>query len=281
MTQASEVLFEDTDVDILQQIRVPDDAAVDDVAVVEDPGGGAPLRFTTKPLSDIAGGPFIPYSEKGAANGVATLGSDGKLPLAQVPLIAINDVFNVASEAAMLALTAQTGDMARRTDLSNKMFVLAGTGDPTVLDNWLEISAGVASTSGTRTVTTLTTAAIAAGGQATGTLTLAKGTVLWGVKETNLHKCRLRVYGESAARDADVVRATDIDAVAGSYPAGTGISVDLLLDANTSYALDCDPKPILGDPDSPSPTTTMYWTVDNLTTDALPISLELHHTPFE
>lgn len=79
----------------------------------------------------------IQSSEKGAANGVATLGADSKIPSAQLPAIAITDTSVVASQVAMLALTAQTGDVAVRTDL-NKSFILAGT-DPTVLGDWQEL----------------------------------------------------------------------------------------------------------------------------------------------
>lgn len=79
----------------------------------------------------------IDSTEKGAANGVATLGADGKLTNSQIPAIAITDTFVVASQVAMLALTAQTGDVAVRTDL-NKSFILKGT-DPTLLADWQEL----------------------------------------------------------------------------------------------------------------------------------------------
>lgn len=70
-------------------------------------------------------------------NGIATLGPDGKLSSDQIPPSTITDTFVVASQAAMLALTAQTGDVAVRTDL-NKTFILRGT-DSTVLANWQEL----------------------------------------------------------------------------------------------------------------------------------------------
>lgn len=80
----------------------------------------------------------ISTTEKGAANGVATLGADGKLTNSQVPAIAITDTFVVNSEAAMLALsTAEKGDVAVRTDLQ-KSFILAGT-DYSVLADWQEL----------------------------------------------------------------------------------------------------------------------------------------------
>ncbi|MFG1330216.1 DUF2793 domain-containing protein [Xanthobacter autotrophicus] len=81
----------------------------------------------------------------GMANGVATLDSGGKIPTAQLPALAITDVFTVATQAAMLALTAQIGDLAIRTDL-NKTFVLAAS-PATTLANWAEVLAPTAAVS--------------------------------------------------------------------------------------------------------------------------------------
>lgn len=80
----------------------------------------------------------INVSQKAAANGVATLGADSKIPNNQLPALAITDTFVVASQAAMLALsTAEKGDVAVRTDL-NKSFIL--TADPySTLGNWQEL----------------------------------------------------------------------------------------------------------------------------------------------
>lgn len=58
----------------------------------------------------------IETSEKGAANGVAELDAGGKIPQSQVPAIAITEVSVVGSEAAMIALVAEEGDFAKRTD---------------------------------------------------------------------------------------------------------------------------------------------------------------------
>jgi hypothetical protein len=77
----------------------------------------------------------------------------GFVPQSQIPAVAITDTFVVASQAAMLALTAQTGDVAVRTDLS-KSFILKGS-DPTVLANWQELlspSGYVTAVSGTAPV---------------------------------------------------------------------------------------------------------------------------------
>jgi hypothetical protein len=80
----------------------------------------------------------IPATQKGAANGVATLNSDGKLTASQIPSIAITSTFVVANEAAMLALTtAEEGDVAVRQDLS-KSFILTA-GDRTVAASWQEL----------------------------------------------------------------------------------------------------------------------------------------------
>ena len=79
----------------------------------------------------------IASTEKGAVNGVATLGSDGKLTTAQIPDVTITDTFVVATQAAMLALSAQTGDVAVRTDV-NKTFILTATPAST-LGNWQEL----------------------------------------------------------------------------------------------------------------------------------------------
>jgi hypothetical protein len=75
--------------------------------------------------------------QKGVANGLATLGSDNKIPTAQLPALAITDTFVVASQAAMLALTAEVGDVAVRTDLG-KSFILKTAGAST-LANWQEL----------------------------------------------------------------------------------------------------------------------------------------------
>ena len=80
---------------------------------------------------------FIPLSQRGAANGVATLGSDGKIPTSELPATAIAETFVVSSQSAMLGLTAQVGDIAVRTDV-NKSFILQ-TSPATTLGNWVEL----------------------------------------------------------------------------------------------------------------------------------------------
>lgn len=78
-------------------------------------------------------------SEVGAASGVAALDGSGKVPLSQLPAFSLVDVFTVASQAAMLALSgAGIGDLAVRTDLS-ETFILSALPAST-LGNWVLIT---------------------------------------------------------------------------------------------------------------------------------------------
>lgn len=98
---------------------------------------------------------------RGAASGIATLDGSGKLSSGQIPAIAITDTFVVASQVAMLALSAETGDVAVRSDL-NKSFILKGS-DPTVLANWQELltpTDAVQSVNGMTGTVVLTTGAV-------------------------------------------------------------------------------------------------------------------------
>lgn len=88
------------------------------------------------------------------AGGVAAIGVDGKINNAVLPAIAITDTYVVATQSAMLALDAQTGDVAVRTDLS-KSFILQGA-DPTQLAGWVELQAPAAAITSTATVTSWT-----------------------------------------------------------------------------------------------------------------------------
>lgn len=65
----------------------------------------------------------------------------GLIPSSQIPALSFNETHPVASQAAMLALSALTGDLAVRTDLTpNKVFILTAS-DPSVLANWTEVTA--------------------------------------------------------------------------------------------------------------------------------------------
>lgn len=88
-------------------------------------------------------------ANKGAVNGYASLDAGGKVPTSQLPAIAITDTFVVGSQAAMLALSAETGDLAIRTDLG-ATYILKGS-NPALLADWenlLNPAAPVASVNG-------------------------------------------------------------------------------------------------------------------------------------
>jgi hypothetical protein len=98
----------------------------------------------------------------GLAN-IATSGSasdltTGTLPVSVLPPLAINDVFEAGTQAAMLALVAERGDIAIRTDI-NRSFILAAEPAST-LANWKQLTAGgdVTSVSGRTGAVTLTKA---------------------------------------------------------------------------------------------------------------------------
>jgi trimeric autotransporter adhesin len=84
-------------------------------------------------------------SKIGAVSGIAGLDSTGKVPSSQLPSIALHQTSVVNSQAAMLALTADTGDIAVRTDVS-KTFVLTASPAST-LGNWQELLTSDAVTS--------------------------------------------------------------------------------------------------------------------------------------
>lgn len=81
--------------------------------------------------------------QPGDLSAVATSGSaadlTGTLPTSVLPPLAINETFVVANQTAMLALTAQRGDMAIRSD-NGRTYVLA-TDSPSTLADWKEVQA--------------------------------------------------------------------------------------------------------------------------------------------
>ena len=97
------------------------------------------------------------------AGTVPILGIDGKLDTSVLPAIAITDTFVVSSQSAMLALDAQVGDVAVRTDI-NKSFILKEDGAST-LSHWQELltpTDAVTSVNGKTGAVTLTAADVSA-----------------------------------------------------------------------------------------------------------------------
>ena len=116
-------------------------------------------------LSKISDAGTAAAKDFGTAEGnVPVLGAGGKLSEAVIPAIAITDTFVVNSQSAMLALGAQQGDVAVRTDV-NKTFILK-VAPATTLANWVELETptdAVTSVNGLTGAVTLTTSEVAEG----------------------------------------------------------------------------------------------------------------------
>lgn len=82
-------------------------------------------------------------SEKGEANGYASLGADGKVPTSELNQLAITSTYVVATEAAQLALDVQEGDVAVRSDLNTSFIQNGGTAG--TMDDWTELLSPTAS----------------------------------------------------------------------------------------------------------------------------------------
>ena len=117
-------------------------AAAADLATLETEVDGKAAAVHTHAIADVTGlqtvlDGKVDSADAGAAGGVASLDGSGKVPVAQIPAVALSDVFQAADQTAMLALTAERGDICVRSDL-NKSFVLS-TDDPTTLADWIEL----------------------------------------------------------------------------------------------------------------------------------------------
>lgn len=98
------------------------------------------------------------------AGNVPVLGEDGKLNTSVIPAIALTETFEVDSEAAMLALEAQPGDIAIRSD-ANKTYILKAA-PATNAENWTMLKTptdGVLSVNGKTGAVTLNTDDVAEG----------------------------------------------------------------------------------------------------------------------
>lgn len=107
-------------------------------AAVDAAGAGVAEEAAARAAADAL---LIPLTQKAAANGVATLGPDSKIPGAQLPSLAIGEVLTADGQAAMLALTAQRGDVAVRTDLNPDGFFLLTSDSPGTLADWVQVTA--------------------------------------------------------------------------------------------------------------------------------------------
>jgi hypothetical protein len=166
----------------------------------------------TKAYTDL----HVLTSAKGVAGGVASLDGSGLIPQAQLPLTAVTSVQVVASQVAMLALTAEVGDIAVRTDV-NKTFILKTAG-ATVLANWQEMltpTDSVLSVDGNTGAVDLTSYYLAkAGGTLTGALTLS------GAPTVDLHAAT-KLYVDAVAGSATAAAASASAASSSATDAAT------------------------------------------------------------
>ena len=128
---------------------------------------------------------------------VASLVS-GKVPESQLPAIAITDIFTVASQAAMLALTAEKGDIAVRSDL-NKTYALAASPAST-LGNWIELRTptdAVLSVAGRTGAVTLGVADVTGAAATANTVDLSTAQTVAGVKTFSSRSSHAGAYTPS------------------------------------------------------------------------------------
>lgn len=93
---------------------------------------------TDIPVEKITGLGSVATKNVGTAAGeIPVLDGNGKLNTTIIPAIAITDTYVVATQEAMLALDAQTGDVCIRTD-EKKTFILKSE-PANVIANWVEL----------------------------------------------------------------------------------------------------------------------------------------------
>lgn len=96
------------------------------------------LDFEARDLAAQAKALALRVNPGSAPGNVPVLDASGKLPASAMPAIAVGELFTVASQAAMLALTAQIGDVAVRTDQGNARYMLLGS-NPATIGNWSRV----------------------------------------------------------------------------------------------------------------------------------------------
>ena len=175
----------------------------------------------------------IDASQKGSANGVASLDVNSKVPASQIPVVSFQSANVVANESAMLALsTAVIGSIAIRTDV-NENFVLSAS-DPSVLSNWvrLAIPTSVTSVNGYAGPTVnLTTADIAPSANRN-YLTNTQAGVLSNTSGTNTGDQTITLTGDVTGTGTGSF-ATTVNSV-GGVSSSTIASLPTTVNANTS-----------------------------------------------
>jgi hypothetical protein len=131
-------------VTVLPASSIPNLSTVYDVAgTAQTKADTAQAAAITAAASDAtakanaAAAASIPLAQKDANSGVPSLDAGGKLKIAQFPPAALTELYQVSSQAAMLATGAQPGDLAVRSDLQKTFFLRAAPA--TTLANWVEL----------------------------------------------------------------------------------------------------------------------------------------------
>ncbi len=159
-------------------------------------------------------------SKVGVANGIASLDSSGKIPTAQLPPVAIAETYVVASQAAMLALPSDIGEIAIRTDVS-KSFILTASPAST-LGNWQELltSDAVTSVDGqTGTVSLASTYVNVSGDTMTGALAMGTNKITGLGTPTNSADAATKNYVDTV-----VIAPSNLTGVITSVGAATSIA---------------------------------------------------------
>lgn len=117
------------------------DPVNDKILVINDKTGRFDKQYLL-PITGLAEGLFIPLSEKGQPNGVATLGIDGKVPLSQLPSF-LGEISQIDDNVVALTSTWSsfklTQELSTKADVIHALEHIIGGSDVIDGDN-LEIS---------------------------------------------------------------------------------------------------------------------------------------------
>jgi hypothetical protein len=225
-------------------------------------GLGTPTTSTdaaTKAYADL----MVPLTEKSAANGVASLDASGKVPAAELPDISITSTQVVANQVDMLALTAEVGDVAVRTDV-NKTFILTASPSST-LANWQELltpTDSVLSVDGLTGAVDLSGVYLAlAGGTMTGAIAMGTNKITGLGTPTSAQDATTKTYVDNL-----VVAPSNLTGVITSVGAATSIASQT--GTGTKFVVDTSPT-------IATPTFTGNTTASTINSTTIPSSKTL------
>jgi hypothetical protein len=118
---------------------VDSSGTVDSADVIYDNSGASLSATDVEAALDELSDEKIDSTEKGAANGVATLDSGSKVPSAQIPAVALTDTYTCGNESCQTSLSAEEGDVCIRSDETKSYVHNGGTADD--MTDWWELEA--------------------------------------------------------------------------------------------------------------------------------------------